>query len=201
MNAIAVVDEVVSEVFTPSKRKNPFGITAAPGSKTYHRQYTKAWVRQRRAQREIESKQIARAIAEPRMGSHITLSELSKSQGWPLDKKSIASLRNRLQARQKLVGVVLLFKLSPRPMGRYYTTLPLLRRYASELFDEAGEQASVVKALLAGVQQTQAELRAAVKQLQRRIRALEDRPANQSGDPGSALERRPVRTHRPNQPR
>lgn len=33
------------------------------------------------------------------MGQHITLSELSKSQGWPTDKVSLERLRKRLLAR------------------------------------------------------------------------------------------------------
>jgi len=185
VNAIAVTDEVVPEVFTPkvvnrgaATRTYPFGITAKPGSKTYFRLYARAY-RELKLKRQkealVDTKRAAREAVQPHIGQHITLGELARSQGWPSDRKAIAQLRNRLLARQRTIGTAFLVKMSVGgvPGGKFYTTLPMMRRYVPELFDEPAEGVDLVKTLMASVDKRLAEMQATIDRLRRRLKVLE----------------------------
>jgi hypothetical protein len=184
MNAVAIVDEVVPEVFTqkrgvgrPLGGDQPFGITAKPGSKLYHRLYSRMHKRQRSEDRKAEQASRTRASSTPTLEQHVTLREISLQQGWPVDRTSLCRLKRRLLARQKLAGVVFMVKLGVSgnngPQSRYYTTLALLRRHASELFSEPAEGLDQVKDFVTRVSQEMADLRAQVKKLRHRVKALE----------------------------
>jgi hypothetical protein len=186
VNAVAIVDEVVPEVLTPkvvnrgaATRTYPFGITAKPGSKTYQRLYMRSYRATLRAekQNEVDTRRVAKEATQPKMAQYLTLGELSRSQSWPTDKESISQLRNRLRARERMLGVRLLFKVTkgPVPGGRYYTTIAHMRRHCPEMFDAENEAADLVKTLLDGVNKRLTEMQATIDRLRRRVKVLESR--------------------------